>query len=1233
MTAANLLQILDEQENLYELHTHLLGMGNASFWIQGILTDQAKLPPQYDFENNDLVRKHLGPLVWDRNARKFISPGDTMMFFDKLRAKEDFDKLCNLPDFVMFKCLKSNDFTLMQSHLGLTFQEHFSYDIVFSIENLRDALSLKSDEARDMVQAIIEEKLGIYTRSDWQEKEFFKHWIIFNARKQELEVVYGMTAEDLRILIGGAKPIHHLTDPAQRDARAHIINAFSMMNADGSEPRSVDFHSFRGSFTPEFYPRRFALKDSLYSQRLDLLAFLLQNALHRFLTCLPPITYCEFSVSYTDLSRAWVLDVLSTFSTSQQLTGTFKTLVNNKNFPWLKTQFSKQNIDYRFLAGFNRKISKLSKDYSSDRALAFLFEVPHYAIYLMFREFYRSDNQRSTLLFTEQVEQLQLLIEEEKKNSHFFDWVVGLDLFGDELGYPYCPFVAYEFLRFVQDARKKNSNFGVRIHCAENVPFVRPELHGYRLFAAHMYIVYRSLHFLRQKLKQNIRIGHGIAFDKLLSIKNYKYRKSSVLVAEMQNVGSLLSSIPFEINITSNIYLLGDAIRNVESKKPLNYLYEIGVPIVLSTDDDGIWPIDKCPLEHQAHHSLAAEYCRAISTHFITREDQLRLMIDNTKKFCFADDKNLVHCNTMTLANYVNTCTGNYFPTDVIMHPMVFRTFLSQAQNGGQVTDDYRCFKYYQNIYERMSPDSTDDDYSISKECCKRVAPIAVASFYLTRSLSFEEFKIEYDILFNDDYSKKTFDVCETIYSQLMDDTPSQCVRTQVKIDGKDYLFFSDQLDDFSQSPDSFMNTIERFIMHCSKTATVFAFLSSNHLNDTEKMLKIKNIEQKIINKDIKVYIFTNFEKDSVLRDFKSNIIYINKKPKERTDPDEEQIECALYAVCPHSGVATAALTFVAKNMKKNLVFVPQHIQLINLIIPFLPLRFGYPEDSNEEERKKQFLNRYNISDRKIAEKITVENNNICKTLYDPKYDLLCSEVKYADQIEMKNLIKLIDTLDITQFLEILKFLCNSIKELNLWPRFFVIIDYVSDYESYEKSNDFQKIPLRMIKLEHKLLICSRADLFEKKTPSTVDCLWSVAVSWNPPLYSKNSPYENPCSEWVTSIINIERQTLNDTFGPDTWDRFLYKIIMEAKERAWLWYTVRSWCDIIHNAFASNTEDQLKAFAGFLKNNNYIDDFTALLKDEDRYKLGNLWQIEVIEKHQAYTDLKKIHSLATADEV
>ena len=43
------------------------------------------------------------------------------------------------------------------------------------------------------------------------------------------------------------------------------------------------------------------------------------------------------------------------------------------------------------------------------------------------------------------LKQLRLIRQMGKEESDFYTWVVGLDLFGDELGYPYCPFVARPF--------------------------------------------------------------------------------------------------------------------------------------------------------------------------------------------------------------------------------------------------------------------------------------------------------------------------------------------------------------------------------------------------------------------------------------------------------------------------------------------------------------------------------------------------------------------------------------------------------------------------------------------------------------------------------------------------------------------------------------------------------------------------------------------------------------------
>ena len=153
----------------------------------------------------------------------------------------------------------------------------------------------------------------------------FRHWIIFNARKQYFEVVYGITVEQLRNLIDIDA---NAPREANKLARAHIVNAFSMCDAQGTNARPIDFHGFQGMFTPEFYPRRFALKDSIYSQRLDVLAHLLYYVLLRYDKCHPPVTYCELSVGVGDLTRAWVFDVLCSFPTSDSRPST--SIIHNK---------------------------------------------------------------------------------------------------------------------------------------------------------------------------------------------------------------------------------------------------------------------------------------------------------------------------------------------------------------------------------------------------------------------------------------------------------------------------------------------------------------------------------------------------------------------------------------------------------------------------------------------------------------------------------------------------------------------------------------------------------------------------------------------------------------------------------------------------------------------------------------------------------------------------------------
>jgi hypothetical protein len=440
---------------------------------------------------------------------------------------------CVLPEQPVFYSMveENNKFVRELRNRGLTFQEHFSYDVILKLTDLASGLGV-TNRCNEFIQAAVEEKLGfhIIPASD---RPQFRHWIVFNARTQYFEVVYGITVEELRKLI-------NIDQNAPREgsklARAHIVNTISMRDAQGTDARPIDFHSFQGMFTPEFYPRRFALKDSIYSQRLDVLAHLLDHILHRYSTCHPSVTYCELSVGVGDITRPWVFDVLCSFpsapvqKTDEQYTTNsqlpleqhttnsqfftnyqnkirFRDLLLSGNFPSLrnavikntesqhKSELQISKCTYKFLAGFNRQQVQTSYFSNQQEAINLLNEAPQIAIHLMLNEISKSANNELITekndMFYRHVEQLSKVKESARNNSNFYDWMVGFDLFADEMGFPYCSFVARDFINYVLEIRKEfNSSFGLRIHCGENVPIADATAPAYRHFAAHMYIAF-----------------------------------------------------------------------------------------------------------------------------------------------------------------------------------------------------------------------------------------------------------------------------------------------------------------------------------------------------------------------------------------------------------------------------------------------------------------------------------------------------------------------------------------------------------------------------------------------------------------------------------------------------------------------------------------------------------------------------------------------------------------------
>lgn len=302
-------------------------------------------------------------------------------------------------------------------HQGLCFKDNFSYDVVLTRSDLADGLGIKEMKGIEFQQLAITEKLIGYLSPD---NKLFDNYICFDARRRKFDVKYGIPVGNLRqlITVDPDKP-----SEAKKLARAHIINAFSMCDAQGTPARLIDFHTFHGSFTPELYPRRFPLKDSIYSQRLDVLVALIEHIAGRYQTSLPPVTYCEFSVGVSDLSSPWVFDVLRSFGMcrpkriTQKLDddltkhiiiasngmSAFSQIVANNHFPHLQNIFTrpetnnvnnndpyKPRFTYKFLVGFGRQnvASPLSKD--TNAALCLLCNSPQRAIFIMMKEIAKS---------------------------------------------------------------------------------------------------------------------------------------------------------------------------------------------------------------------------------------------------------------------------------------------------------------------------------------------------------------------------------------------------------------------------------------------------------------------------------------------------------------------------------------------------------------------------------------------------------------------------------------------------------------------------------------------------------------------------------------------------------------------------------------------------------------------------------------------------------------------------
>ena len=612
----DLLHELDDKFVTADLHTHLLGMGTYQFWIKTMKRLQKERGIELSMEQKLSFIEWYGPRV-------SITCGDDPEFQKfwkgKLKATKKKVRFQLKNPVLMTSKRVAFTYDLLQfifdnwdfrekygvpvskalaDHLKTheATPEDLVTDIIFDIESLRESLDIENLLGEEEVIHEIANRLGM------DKSIFKKQHIIFDARKQEFDFLQGVTCTQL---------IKHYNDKTNRAARAQIRNCFTMLNIDGSRPSDVDLvQRYQRRFTPEFYPMRFRLRDPIYSQHLQVLESLMKEVLDQYRTK-GRTSYVEFSVGANDLLRPWVYRHLVAYKQE-------KSSSTREILP----------ITYNFLLGINRGMVLLPIDgvlthVSSEKALKFLHQSPHLAMLHSLSDAaytaYDSEFNRIKKAFH--------ISQQSDDNAAFHRRVVGLDLFSEEFGFPYCPFVQDKWIQLCKD-----NNLGVRLHCGEGVLRENEGILQTGMLT-HMHIMTTVI----RRLKQHgimCRVGHGVAFrdcilqplpnttDKLVDDSFCSHELKIYNPADLIPTFPLaLKRVMIEVNLTSNRFLVQQSLPKHKD------LFLDGLDNwALSTDDDGVWFPEDC--KHGIPDNLHNDWlklCRRKESNTLTNEEVEKL--------------------------------------------------------------------------------------------------------------------------------------------------------------------------------------------------------------------------------------------------------------------------------------------------------------------------------------------------------------------------------------------------------------------------------------------------------------------------------------------------------------------------------------------------------------------------------------------------------------------------------
>ena len=598
---------------LDDLHTHLHGMGDFDFWVNKVVN---KLLPElvYHAQNDD------SNIPIEYFPRKSGEVGHanwvTFSWNDPDRLKEQraaFSK------------------AVEEDSANLTSEQRFTYDVVYSLHTLCAAFGIDDANAYPDKRDQKMQELQAHLSPDHDINNYIRNYRVYNARTQAFESRFGMTNADF------VEKIASPAAQADKARKAMLINCFTMCGDPervGGPSEFTTITDFRQHFTPQFYPRRYILKDDMYSQYPLVEDALLHYVLDRYSRA--GVGYIELSVGLNDIiSYPWMYRHLAQPSLPEHLRSTC-------DIPPLPVDpaSGKPLVQVRFLAALNRVKNGPPLDKADDDArthhMRYVSDFAHNRIVTFFSK------SEKDLADIKKAFTTSRSAGDPNNPLLLHNMCVGLDYVGDEWAQPHCPFALPSFVEFLKTERQsRGDHFGFRYHCGEiYLPLGgNPAISEHRRLhmAISSAVIVRILTELGWTtevlgLKKNrkngrlppppLRIGHGIGFGPFIkdiplpdtpspAWKTGNYQETldnPELFIQRALFYMRECSVPIEVNLTSNNYLAA----NCRQTQLLTQLLEARMTVVLSTDDDGIWPCE-CHVDGDQYSSVAAEFATAIA--------------------------------------------------------------------------------------------------------------------------------------------------------------------------------------------------------------------------------------------------------------------------------------------------------------------------------------------------------------------------------------------------------------------------------------------------------------------------------------------------------------------------------------------------------------------------------------------------------------------------------------------